>query len=129
MRSSIAFSARPRATDVNSFPPRIRFSPNRASKIFLTARTNEEPPVRNTISTSFGCTPDERRRESTHPAICPSSSEIHSSKDARSTTVDRSTKPSENRNVVTGALEKLAERVGFYYSIYPYVSIHTTLQR
>src|ERR1039458_4535012 len=84
-RKSIAFSAKPRATDVNSFPPRIRFFPNRVSKIFLTASTNEEPPVRKTILTSLGRTPEESRRESTQRAICSSSSEIHSSKDARST--------------------------------------------
>jgi hypothetical protein len=54
LRKSIAFSAKPRATDVNSLPPRIRFSPNRLSKILLTAGTNEEPPVRKTISTFLG---------------------------------------------------------------------------
>jgi hypothetical protein len=53
-RNSIAFSAKPRATEVNSFPPRIRSFPNRVSKILLTAGTNEEPSVRKTISTSFG---------------------------------------------------------------------------
>ena len=52
MLKSIALSAKPRATDVNSLPPRIRFSPNRLSKIFLTAGTNDEPSVRKTISTS-----------------------------------------------------------------------------
>src|SRR5580658_9306562 len=104
MLKSIAFSAKPRATEVNSLPPRIRFSPNRVSKIFLTAGTNEEPPVRKTISTSSGRMPEESRRESTHRAICPSFSEIHSSKDVRSAIAFRSTKPSsEHLRAVEGA--------------------------
>ena len=45
------FSARPRATEVNSFPALIRSAPNRDSKIRRTAGTNDDPPVRNTIST------------------------------------------------------------------------------
>ncbi len=93
-------------TDVNSLPPRIRFSPNRTSKIFLTAGTNEEPLVRKTISTSLGRMPEELRRESTHRAICPSSSETHSSKDLRSTSALRSTNPSENWNVAAGSFDK-----------------------
>src|SRR5580704_5689757 len=101
-----AFRAKPRATEVNSFPPRIRFFPNRVSKILLTAGTNEEPPVRKTMSTSLGRTPEDASRESTHRAICPSSSEIHSSKDARSTVAARSTNPSENWNVARGAFDK-----------------------
>src|ERR1019366_8280252 len=62
VRKSIALSAKPRATDVNSFPPRIRFFPNRVSKIFLTAGTNEEPPVRKTILTSLCKTPEQQER-------------------------------------------------------------------
>jgi hypothetical protein len=103
---SIAFSAKPRAIDVNSLPPRIRFSPNRTSKIYLTAGTNEEPPVRKTISTSLGRMPEESRRESTRRAICPSSSETHSSKDVRATIALRSTNPSENWNVAAGSFDK-----------------------
>src|SRR4029077_7797783 len=103
---SIAFSAKPRATDVNSLPPRIRFSLNRLSKILLTAGTNEEPPVRKTMSTSLGRTPEELRRESTHRAICSISSAIHSSKEVRSTTALRSTNPSENWNVADGSFDK-----------------------
>src|ERR1700728_2094835 len=105
-RTSIAFNAKPRATEVNSFPPRIRCFPNRVSKIPLTAGTNEEPPVKKTISTFLGETPEDVRRESTHPAIFSSSSEIHSSKVARLTCAARSTNPSENWNVASGAFDK-----------------------
>src|SRR3982750_4667652 len=52
-----AAKARPRATDVNSFPPWVRSRPNRLVKIRRTAGTNEVPPVRKTRSTSCGLTP------------------------------------------------------------------------
>ena len=55
---SAARSASPCATDVNSFPPRIRDAPNRLSKIRRTAGTNEDPPVRKTRSTASGSTPE-----------------------------------------------------------------------
>src|SRR6185295_11213490 len=79
-RTSAARNARPRATEVNSPPERTRAAPNRASKIRRTAGTKEEPPVRNTLSTSGGLTAVVCSRESTQRSIEPSSSEIHDSK-------------------------------------------------
>ena len=38
----------PVATDVNSAPPVILSIPNRSTKMFRTAGTNDDPPVRNT---------------------------------------------------------------------------------
>src|SRR5437870_1806507 len=93
-----AFNARPLATEVNSFPARILPPPNRVSKIRRTAGTNDEPPVRNTISTSLGLTPEPAIRESTQDSICPSSSTIHASNELRSTASSISTTPSANRN-------------------------------
>jgi hypothetical protein len=47
------------------------------------------------MATFLGCTPEELRRESTHLVIYSSSSEIHSSNNARSTTAPRSVRPTE----------------------------------
>jgi hypothetical protein len=104
--ASSPLSANPLATDVNSFPARIRSAPKRVSKILLTAGTNDEPPVRKTISMSLGFTADELRRESTQPAISSSSSEIHFSKEARFTVASRSMNQSEKRNVDTSFTDK-----------------------
>src|SRR5215813_826920 len=54
--SANALSASPRATVVNSSPPRRRSAPNFRLKILLTAGTKAEPPVKKTLSTSPGST-------------------------------------------------------------------------
>jgi len=67
------------------------------------------------MSTSLGRMPEELRRESTHPAICPSSSD-QSSKDVRSAIALRSTKPSETilaEAELMGALSALTRSSGY----------------
>src|SRR6185437_10578262 len=62
-------SAKPRATDVNSSPVRIFRAPNRDSKMRRTAGTNEDPPVRNTRSTSRTSVPELDSSASTRSPI------------------------------------------------------------
>ena len=88
-----ARNASPLATEVNSFPRRMRSLPNRVSKMRRTAGTNDVPPVRNTRSTARTSTPVESSSPSTHCSIFSSSSAIQCSNSARVTGIRRAKPP------------------------------------
>ena len=103
---SNARSANPLATVVSSSPPRRRFSPNRSAKICRTAGTNEDPPVRNTLSTSFAGMPQRDKSRSTHPAIASKSGSIQPANCARPTCVVMSTGMSRKINAPVARSDK-----------------------
>ena len=85
--ASSARRANPRATEINSFPVRVRSSPKRPLKIRRTAGTSELPPVRNTRSTCLRLIPELRKSESMHCSMACNSSAIQPSKASRVTSM------------------------------------------
>src|SRR5262245_20302404 len=104
---SNARSANPFATVVSSSPPRRRPAPNRCSNRCLTAGTNDDPPVRKTLSTSLGITPQQSSSRSTHCVIADRYGSIHSSKTFRRTCSEIATGGSENKNELASCSESV----------------------
>src|ERR1700678_1104422 len=97
-RTSSALRARPRATEMNSLPVRMRCSPKRCAKMRWTAGTSDVPPVKKTRSTWRRPTPEVSRSESTHCSIVRRSSAIQLSKASRVTEMFKSMLPSRKWN-------------------------------